>query len=312
MRAKTKKLVFEYSKNSRISTKELGKKIRASQQSASYLLNSLKKKKYIEKAATIVDAVKFGYVSVIVGFNLRNTQYSLKKEIIDELREVESIISIEECKEGVDLLVEYLAPNLSSFSKTHMEIIYKFYKKLKTTFVYPVIVSHEYQKNYLTRKFDDDDNILFGDRVLREINEREGKVLKELVLYPDKKLIDIAESTGIQAKSLVRIKRSLENRNIIKGYTSVLNYPKLEINRQLIFLRFSSEGIKQIDKFGEYTRYNRNVVKFLKIIGEYQIAVVVESLKDIEIIKDIRSNFAIDNYMIVKTEKIHKKYYMPI
>ena len=42
MNEKTKKIIFEYSKNSRITTQELGRKVGASQQSASYLLNSLK------------------------------------------------------------------------------------------------------------------------------------------------------------------------------------------------------------------------------------------------------------------------------
>ncbi|MAH06908.1 hypothetical protein CMI38_01500 [Candidatus Pacearchaeota archaeon] len=311
MKAKVKKLLFEYTKNSRITTKELGKKIGTSQQSASYLLSSLKKKKLIEKPATMVDAVKFGYVSVIVGFNLLNTEYSTKKEVIDELKEIGPIISIEECKEGVDLLVEYLAPNLSSFNKSHMEIIYKFYKKLRTIFVFPLIVSHKYNKNYLARKLDNSDKIIFGDRVLREISERESIILKELIKNPDKKLIDISESTKLPTKSIVNIKKSLENRNIIKGYTAILNYQKLNIDRQIIFLSFSSEGVKKLDNFAEYTKYNKNIVEFSKIIGEYSLAIIVESIKDIEIMKDIRANFPIEKYLIIKSEKIHKKTYLP-
>lgn len=152
MKAKLKKLLFEYSRNARITTKELGKKIGSSQQSASYLLNSLKDKKFIENEATIIDAVKFGYVSVLVGFNFIKLDNSLKKEIIEELKEIDSIVTIEEGKEGVDLLVGYLSSNLSSFNKTHSEVIYKFYKKLKTAFVFPIIVVHEYCKNYLIKK----------------------------------------------------------------------------------------------------------------------------------------------------------------
>jgi DNA-binding Lrp family transcriptional regulator len=312
MKAKIKKLLFEYTKNSRITTQELGKRIGTSQQSASYLLNSLKKKKLIEKPATMVDAVKFSFVSVIVGFNLLNTEYSTKKEVIEELKEVDSIISIEEAKEGIDFLVEYIAPNLSSFNKTHNELVYKFYKKLRTIFVFPTIVNHNYNKKYLSRKLDDSDKILFGDRVLREINERESRILQELIKHPEKKLIDIAESTSLPVKSVVNIKRSLEQRNIIKGYTATLNHQKLEINRQIIFLRFSSEGVKKIDSFSEFTKYNKNIIEFSKIIGEYQLMIIVESQKEIEIMKDMRANFPIENYLIIKSEKIHKKTYLPI
>ncbi len=309
MKAKIKKLLFEYSINSRITTKELGKKIGTSQQSASYLLKNLKKKKLIAGNTTIVDAIKLGFVNVIVGFNLLNP--SLEKEIIDELKEISAITSIEEGKEGIDILVEYTTQNLSAFNKIHSELIYKFYKKLRTVFVYPMIVNHEYHKNYLSRKFYDSDIILFGDRILRELSENELAVLEELVNQPTKKIIDISESLKIPVKTIVRIKRSLEKKYIIKGYSAILNNTKLNINREIIFLRFSSEGIRQIDKFHEFTKNNKNIIKYMKIIGEYQLAIFVESIKDIEIIRDIRANFPIESYLIIKSDKIHKKRYLP-
>lgn len=310
MKTKIKKLLFEYSRNSRITTKELGKKIGASQQSASYLKNQLKKKHLI-KPVTVIDAVKLGFVNVLVGFNFLNPEYSLKREIISELKENGLIVFIEEGKEGVDLLVEYSTQNLSAFNKAQSETIYKYFKKLKTTFVYPIIVMHEYQKNYLSRKQDHSDSILFGDRALRELSKNEIKVLRELVNSPDKKIIDISESLNIPVKSVINLKKSLERKFVIKRYSSILDNFKLGINRQIIFLRFSSEGIKQIDKFGDYAKYNKNIVKFMKIIGEYQVAIVVEDIKDVEILKDIRSNFPIETYKIIKSEKIHKRRYFP-
>ena len=312
MKEKIKRLLFEYTRNSRLTTKEMGKGINSSQQSVSYLLGSLKNKKLIERPVTIVDPIKLGYISVLVGFNFLIQQQANIKEIINELKEVEAIVSIEEGKEGIDLLVEYLSPNLSSFNKTHSEIIYKYYLKLKTAFIFPIIVSHNYYKNYLIRKFDATDNILHGDRLLIDITDKESKVLHELVKNPDKKLIDIAESTKIPIKTAVKIKKSLEKNKIIKGYTAILNFSKLGIKREIIFLRFSGEGIGEIDKFAEYTKYNKNIIRFFKIIGEYQIGIIIESLKEVEMIKDIRANFLIENYKIIKSEKIHKKTYLPV
>lgn len=310
MKTKIKKFIFEYSRNSRITTKELGKKIGASQQSASYLKNQLLKKNLI-KPVTVIDAVKLGFVNVLVGFNFLNPEYSLKREIINELRENESITSIEEGKEGVDLLVEYSTKNLSAFNKAQSETIYKYFKKLKTTFVYPIIVFHEYQKKYLSRKQDYSDSILFGDRALRELSENERKVLKELVKDPDIKIIDLSELIEIPVKSVINLKKSLEKKFVIKRYSSILDNSRLGISRQVVFLRFSSEGIKQIDKFGDYAKFNKNIIGFMKIIGEYQVAIVVEDIKEIDILKDIRSNFPIESYHVIKSEKIHKKQYLP-
>ncbi|MEK6914850.1 MAG: Lrp/AsnC family transcriptional regulator [Nanoarchaeota archaeon] len=310
MKTKIKNIIFEYSRNSRITTKELGKIIGTSQQSSSYLLKSLKKKKFIIGNTTIVDSVKLGYINVIVGFNFLNP--NVKKDILDELLEISEIISIEEGKEGTDLLVEYATKNLSAFNKIHSDIIYKFFTKLKAKFVFPIIVSHEYHRNYLSKKFNNLDIILSGDRLLRELSKKEYSVLIELIKNPDKKLIDMAESLKTHVKSIVRIKKDLERKYIIKGYSTILDHNKLGINRQIIFLKFSSEGIRELDKFTAYAKNNKNILKFIKIIGEYQAAIYVEYIKDIEVINDIRSNFQIDNYFTMKSEKIHKKNYLPL
>ncbi len=312
MKLKIKKLLFEYTRNSRITTKELGKKIGTSQQSASYLLNILKKRKMIEDTSTIIDSIKFGFINVLVGVNLIKTDSETKKEILDELKEINSVTGIEECKEGVDFLIEYVSPNLSAFNKIHLGLIDKFSNKMKSVFVYPVIVVHEYYKNYLIRKFDSTDKILFGDRSFVEISNDESSILKELVKDPDMKLIDIAESTKVPIKSVINFKRELEKKNIIKGYTAILNNTKLGINREVILLKFLGEGIKEIDKFSDYTKNNKNIVKFLKLIGEYQIAIIVESLDEINVIREIRENFPIENYRIMKSERIHKKIYLPL
>jgi DNA-binding Lrp family transcriptional regulator len=310
MKEKIKKLLFEYSRNSRITTKELGKKIRTSQQSASYLKNQLISKKIIQPTV-IIDAVKLGLVNVLVGFNFLKPDYETKRELINELKQTGSIILIEEGKEGVDLLVEYSTPNLSAFNKINIEIVTKYEKKLRSVFVLPIIVSHEYPKNYLTRKLDHTDLVLSGDRVLRKLSKNESKVLMELTNDPRKSLIDLSESLKIHVKSVISLKRSLEKRFIIKGYGAILDNNKLNLNRQLIFLRFTPEAMKEIDKFHKFTQTNKNIIRFTKTIGEYQIMIIAESLKELDVIKDIRANFPIEKYFIVKSDKIHRKRYLP-
>jgi DNA-binding Lrp family transcriptional regulator len=312
MKSKIKSLLFEYTKNARITTKELGKKIGASQQSAFYLLANLKKKKMIESLSTVVDPVKFGHLAVLVGINLIKTDPETKKEILDELKTIPAIVGIEECKEGIDFIIEYITPTLSAFSRTNAELINRFSKKMRVVFVYPVITVHEYNKNYLIQKFDFSDKILCEDNERVEITEQEEKILRELIKSPDEKLVDIAESTLIPIKSVITIKRDLEKRNIIKGYTAIINNAKLDIHRQIILLKFFGEGILEIDKFEDYAKNNRNIVKLFRLIGEYQIAIIVEDVDQTNIIKDIRVSFPIDNYRIMKSERIHKKFYLPL
>jgi DNA-binding Lrp family transcriptional regulator len=191
-----------------------------------------------------------------------------------------------------------------------MELIHRFDKRLKTAFVFPVITKREYPRNYLIKKTDEKYRVLFGDRDKKELSKNEKKVLKQLVENPDKKIITISEKLKMPIKTLVRIKKNLEKQNIIKGYSCVLNNADLEINRQILFLRFSSERIKEIDKFEDFCRNNKNIIEYVKVIGASQAGVVVESLKEIDIIKKIRTSFLIESYLPIKSEKIHKKEYL--
>lgn len=312
MDIKIKKLLFELTRNIRINTKEIGRRVGVSQQSASYLEKMLKRKRIIQNAATIADPAKMGLISVIVVFDYLNFDPQSLRDAIDLLKSVDGIVSIEETKHGADLIIEHAVPNLSAFNKAHSKIVSKLNKVLETKFIFPVIVKHEYVKNYLVRTFDPKDTILCGDREIAELSGSEKAVLSALLKKPESKFIDIAKNAKISTKTAVVLKKSLERKEVIRGYTCTLNNKKLGINRYLIFLKFSGEGIGEINKFKEFVKCNKNIVEMVKITGAYNVMVVGEETTSTEIIKEIRSMFSIDDYFLIRSENIIKKNYAPL
>jgi DNA-binding Lrp family transcriptional regulator len=311
MREKIRKLLYYYCKNSRITTKELGQKTSCTQQSVSYLLNQLKKKEIILQNTTIIDSVKLGFINILVGFNILKIEDQLRNGIILELKKIKNIVYIEEGKEGVDLIVEFCSKNLASFNKIYLNILQKFEKSLKTVFIFPLVTRKEYFKKYLLKNPELNSITLSGDRIMINLNKRETKIVNLLIKNPTIKIIGISENTKISVKSSIKIKKKLQENRIIRGYSAVLNNKKLGMVRQIIFLRFLSEGLKEMDRFENYCRNNKNIIEFNRLIGASHCELIVESLQDLDIIKDIRSNFPIDSYMMVKSEKIHKKDYVP-
>lgn len=312
MNTKIKKLLFELTRNSRITTKELGKRLKTSQQSCSYLIKQLKKKNIIRQFTTIIDSVKLGYMNIVVGFDFIDLQHSVKKEIIDYLKDHDYVIGIEEAKQGVDMIIEYSSPNLSAFNKSHSEFINKFNKNIKTKFAFPMIVRHKYFKNYLTKSNDTKDIILCGDRNIINISEQERSLLAEMIKEPDSRIINLAKKSGLSVKSVSKIKKQLEKNRIIKGYSCTFNYNKLGISRYFFFIKFSSQGIKEIEKLIEYSKQDKNIVEAVKLIGEFNIMLKIEEIKKKDIIRDIRSNFKIEDYFIVEMDSIIKKQFIPI
>ena len=312
MNTKIKKLLFELTSNLRVNTKEIGKKVGISQQSASYLEKMLKRKRIIQNAATIVDPVKLGLISVIVVFDYKTFDNQEIKDAIDMLKSIGEVVSIEETKHGADLIVEHVVPNLSAFNKTHNEILGKLNKVLDTKFIFPVIVKHKYAKNYLVRTFDSMDIVLSGDRDIVKLTASEKAVLSSLLKKPDAKFVDIAKSAKISAKTSVAIKKNLEKKGIIRGYTCTLNNKKLGIDRYIIFLKFSGEGIGEISKFQEYVKNKKRIVKMVKIIGRFNVMLIGEEITNSELINNIRSMFSIEGYLLIRSEYIIKKDYVPL
>jgi len=312
MKEKTKKLLFEYVSNPRQTTKEIGKKIGSSQQSVFYLINALKEKEHILGETTIVDAQKLGYTNTLAGFNYTKLDEKTKTRVINHLKKIPEVILIEESKEGFDLLVEFSTKNLAALDNLHSEIINSLDSLINTVFIFPIITKYLSLRKYLRMPKVAKTKILFGDRDFVNLNEHEKQVLRELVKNPTIKIIDIAEKIKISTKSVTKIKKNLENRFIIKGYSAILNNKELGINRQIVFLRFPSIGLKEIQDFLNYAKQHENIIEAMKIIGSSHAAIVIESVGEVDLIREIRSKFLIQNYMIFRSEKIHKKKYLPI
>ena len=137
------------------------------------------------------------------------------------------------------------------------------------------------------------------------------QVLKELVRKPEITFSRLAHRIKTSAKTAVNIKKRLEKKAIIKGYSCVFNYQKLDINREIIFLTLSGFGIGEINKLVNYAIEHKNIVEQVKIIGNYQIFLVVESTERINIMDDLRSRFSIRDYLIVDVKHICKLKYLP-
>jgi DNA-binding Lrp family transcriptional regulator len=313
MNLKINKLLFSLSKNSRNSTKKISKEIGSSQQSCSYLINSLSEKNLIRGYTSIIDVAKLGYINVMVCFDLIMFDSLKIKKMIKELSENPNIILIEENKEGIDLIIEYCCHNLSAFNKVNMEIVNLFKDIIKLKFIMPVIVKHEFLRNYLVPKiFEQKDIITCGDRDVLILSEEEKKVLEYFAKDPMDSYIKIYSETGITPKKISLIRKSLEHKNIIKGYSCILNHSELNILRNYIFIKFIDVDLNTIKRFIEFSKNNKNIIQAVKIIGDYHVFVVIEELKSIDILREIRSNYDVGEYLVVESSYIHKKRYLPI
>lgn len=296
--------------NSRITTKELGKKIRSSQQSANYLLHKIIAEPYFKSFNVLIDSARFGLIKVIVFYNYTN--FKSRKKIVDYLHNVDSTTLIEECSQGFDLMAEFTVQNLSYFNKINREILQKFKNSIRQMEVYPLIVKHIYSRNYLNSKIIEKDIILAGDRDLIELTSNEKLFLKLIQQNAREPIISISSKMKCDSKTVIQIKKKLEKKKVIKKYCVSINTPSMSVFRIHILANLELENVNDMEKFHEFLKMNENVIKVQKIIGNYELLITIEKTDQYQkVFNKIREEFLIEDYKIIISDNIVKELEIP-
>lgn len=310
MKPTLKKLLYYIGCNSRISGKELGKKLRMSQQAASYHIKSLEDKKLIKAYTTIIDPIKLGYIHVLIGFRLKELRSDKLKKMQSELLNIPEIVNLQVGAAGVDFLVEFSAQNLSSFNKTYDAFMGKNYKEIKTLFIYPIIVRHKYPRNYLATKSIIDENVILGDRDLATLNSYEEQTLKLLSKNPQITLSEIASTTKQAIKTVASLKRKLEAKKVIRGYDIIINHKELGIERGILLLEL--RALEKSAWIVEFAKVNKNIVQLDKIIGKFSFCLTIEGKDPAQILKEIREETDVQDYNILRITSVERDQYLPL
>ena len=309
---KTSKLLYLLSENCRITSKELSKYLKISQQSASYTVLNLLKKRKILKYQTLIDPAKFGLINIIAFFRYTNFDTSIIQQIKKHLRENQFVTSIENITQGSDLLIEYSVPNLSLFNKENRDFLHKFTKSIMMSDIYVVIVKHIYNKKFLMRNPPETEIILSGDRDLVNLSNHQLRVLEALKNNPKESILQISKKVKLDPKTVIKIKKYLEKQMIIRKYSSVLNYSSLEINRKHVLIQLDYEKPNDIKKFIEYAKNHKNIISVIKTLGDYEMFITIErTYSEKSVMNELRKEFKISNYKIIPSEGILKKNHVP-
>jgi DNA-binding Lrp family transcriptional regulator len=302
MKYKNQKLLFLLSQNCREGLKQLGSELKQSPQTTSYQINKLEEEECISYK-TIVDHIRLGYSNLYLGLNLRQFSNENKQKALSALKKAEYVVSVFEGRNGVDLIVEVKARNLSAFNKTHTEFMHQNGYLFSTKFVSPIIVRHSYPRNYLIKKLLNEDIITLGDREVLHIDEDESLILNLLEKFPKMTLVEMSQKTNLGIKKITNIKRNLEKQKIIRKYTCIFDYQKLEIKKQLIFLKFDDETLESLQKITQYAKQNQHCVELSKVIGHFNLILAVEYVTSHTVLEEIRELFPVDDHLVVNIVK---------
>ena len=301
-----RKILFFLSNNARRSTKEIGKLLHISQQTASYTIKKLEEKKIIQRYQLIADPAKFGLINIIILLEYNRFDQKSTSQIKRRLKEDPNVVRIEEISQGADLLVEYSTPNLSYFNKQYRQFLYDLQESIRIKERFVIIVKHLFEKTYLLKRNTEQKRIIIsGDRDPITLNKRQEIILQQLLQDPKSTMISIAQKHHFDLKTTIQTKRLLEKQKIIRRYSITLNYDALDIQREHYLINTTFNNLEEEKMFLEYCKQHKNIIEVTKTIGPYEIILTVERMKEERSpISDLRKNFPIRAYQIITSDNI--------
>jgi len=314
-------LIYFLSQNSRISLKEVSSHLRKSSQRLKYSISALNKEKIIEKPYCIFDYSCFGLILFRVYFRGAYINDQDKEHIIKELENNPYVTSIYEFTGEFDLTVEFASPNPSKFNKEFKKLL----ESIPTLNDYKMIlnfVTYLFPNRYLIRYLNRVDDLLItekiigGDKEKETFSANEMSILKNLLLNPNMRLIQLADKTGLNAKTAKSILRNLIKRNIIRGFKYTLNTKKLNINKCRLFIKLHNLNLESESKIMEFIIKTKEIVQINKTAGDWDLELDIESLDRDKIkylLLHLRESFKglIERFSIIEFYHCYKRSYLP-
>lgn len=116
---------------------------------------------------------------------------------------------------------------------------------------------------------------------MKELDEKDRKILLALTRNARIKLVDLSRSLGISVTAIQKRILKLEKRGIVKGYSAKLDFSKINYGISA-FIRMAVEPSMRDHVLNELSRLG-NIVEFYEVSGDYDIIarVVARDIADL-------------------------------
>lgn len=304
MDLKDKKIIYELSKNSKISLNELSKKVELNKTTTHYRLQKLQQNQTILGTHAIIDYSALGLVGNRAYLNFQNTNTEKEKEIINWLKKRPDVHVLTTNIGFTDIVLISWNENQLIFHELIKKIKEKYHKELQIIEICPYVKAHHFTRNYLlnTKEFE---ILTIGNQKKLQLDELDKKILETLCDDARQTTLSISNKTKSTPRTIIDRIKKLEKNKIIIGYSINLNYEKLGIEYHKLNIVFGqninyTKLLSFAAKIPETVFVDETTSKY-----DFELNLEVKNHSKVEeIIKMIKNEF--ENIKEIKTFKLKK------
>ena len=314
---KDKKILYELDRNSRQSNKQIAKKVGLSEQVVGNRIRRLQEWGIIEYFFVKTNPSVLGYMHIKIYLRLHNITKEKEGELLNDLNNPKNIYWLSSLRGKYDLVASIYVKNIAEFSKKYEEIFGKWGDYILERNVIVLERAFTYTKAYLLQNQKSEEVVYsIGEEKEIQLDKTDHDFLKLLNKEGRKSLIDIAKQLKVSADTIKYRLNNLRKRGIITGFGVKIDYKKLDNHYYLIFLKLQNMNLQKYTKLESLARINKNVIIFIKTIGDHDIELEVETTNNDELdelMKTLRDHFVseIKDYEILEVTREHRMTYYP-
>ena len=295
MDIKDRKLIYLLDLNSREKETNLSKQLKTSKQVVNYRIKKLTSTGIIKKFQTVLNLNSLGIgVYANIYFKL-HTVKSKEEDIINFLVNNNNVGYVAVLGGRFDLSIVLVAKSIQELEENLNKIVNKYSEELKEYMVSLRTFGVKFPKKYLLEKSIETKKILIKEKGLEKIDNLDKQILKFLSQNSRLSIIDISNKLKIPFSTIRARIKSLEKKNIITGYSVLLNLGELNMFNYKLFIKVKDKSEGTYTKLYSFAETYKSIIWFFKTLGDhdYELRIEVESQEKYqEIIKEIRSRFS--------------------
>ena len=313
---KDKKILYELDLDSRQSNKQIARKVGLSEMVTSNRIKRLIDKKIIEKFYVKINPKLLGYYHVKIFLKLHNITKEKEEELLNYLNSKSEILWLVTVRGKYELIVSILIQDLTEYSKKYQEIFGEWGNYIYERSTIFVEKASTFNKAFLLPKQKTEEVYYGVGELMPKIDQKDLHLLNILNKEGRKPIIDIAKEIKLSADAVKYRLNNLQKKKIITGFGVKIDFNKLGDYYYLIFLRFQNMDEDKYNKLKTLCKLSRNVLFFIRTIGDHDIELEVEiSAKEEldQLIRSIRDHFLteIKDFEILEVTKEHRLSYYP-
>jgi len=292
---KDRKILYELSKNARLTNKGLGKKVGLHKDTVAYRIKQLTNREIISGHTIFYDFSKLGYRIYKLYFKFRGITAQELNQLAKDLKDDKLVGWLVLCNGKWDMVVGILTKSIEGFYQKKQEIEQKSNRFIEEMKVTTHIQASLYSRNYFVQKSKTKEVKIFTSEKLAKIDKKDLSILNILAKDSRMSVVDIAKKTKLTARVVAYRIKALEKAKIILQYRSSINLEKLGYIFVKSFIKLQNVTTQDHRRILQYCKSNPNIIHNVECLGDWDIEpeFEVSSIEDFyKIINEMRDLFS--------------------